>query len=618
MHQERQREPFMTGKRVSLALLLGVFLLVIAPSFAPALVSFDFETPFLVHPDQQVWDFCLVRHEGQYNVFYHTIPPLVQNPAAADTIWHAVSSDLRRWEILGPAVTSGPGWWDEAAIWAPDVVFDENTGRWAMLYTGVGQGMVQRACLAWSTDLATWEKSAANPVFEPDSVTYYWSPSQNWSSFRDPFLYYDGQAWNMLSTAHLRLGGEPDGRRAIVHRSVSNDLENWQDAGAFFEHDGAIGQTYDFESVQYLVRDGWHHLFFTEQDPTIEHHYTSHLMATDPSGWTMADRTIVDAGWAPEIKPFTTRTDTDIFARLTKGQDPRDGSWFVTAKFDSIRFGPDGQAPEVIAADLLGPDWPTRSGETGAAAPTFGENPTWRGAAGIQVEGHGWFGSRENYSGPLSGTGQPGAMLGDVATGRLESRPFVLTGDYFRLRIAGGNFPTSCFVGLEDDATGENLTRINPRGETVLTLKQWDVRGFRGRTVRMVLVDEESGSEGWIAVDAIEEFGDTSPVEDSGYRTSGGTPAIPVTGLAAHPNPFNSGTVIRFDLDTDGGVRLEIYDLGGRRIWHSEEIQTTAGEMRVAWNGRDQDGRNLPSGTYFCRVFHEGTISAGVRLTLVK
>ena len=441
MHQERQREPFMTGKRVSLALLLGVFLLVIAPSFAPALVSFDFETPFLVHPDQQVWDLCLVRHEGQYNVFYHTIPPRVQNPAAADTIWHAVSSDLRRWEILGPAVTSGPGWWDEVAIWAPDVVFDENTGRWAMLYTGVGQGMVQRACLAWSTDLATWEKSAANPVFEPDSVTYYWSPSQNWSSFRDPFLYHDGQAWNMLSTAHLRLGGEPDGRRAIVHRSVSNDLENWQDAGAFFEHDGAIGQTYDFESVQYLVRDGWHHLFFTEQDPTIEHHYTSHLMATDPSGWTMADRTIVDAGWAPEIKPFTTRTDADIFARLTKGQDPRDGSWFVTAKFDSVRFGPGGETPVVVAADPLGRDWPVRGGAAGEVAPTFGDNPVLRDEPAIQLEGHGWFGSAENYGGPLSGTGMPAAAFGDTATGRLESRPFVVTGDFFRLHLAGGNHP---------------------------------------------------------------------------------------------------------------------------------------------------------------------------------
>jgi hypothetical protein len=209
-------------------------------------------------------------------------------------------------------------------------------------------------------------------------------------------------------------------------------------------------------------------------------------------------------------------------------------------------------------------------------------------------------------------------MLGDVATGRLESRPFVLTGDYFRLRLAGGNFPTSCFVGLVDDVTGENLTSITPRGENVLTLYLWDVGEFLGRTVRMILVDEESGTGGWIAVDAIEEFGDTSPVGDSGNRTGGGTPGLPITGLAAHPNPFNSGTVIRFDVGTDGGVRLEIFDLGGRRVWHSQELETTTGESRVVWDGRDQNGRNLPSGAYFCRVFHEGAIAAGVRLILVK
>ena len=608
MHLGRQQQRPAKKGTIIRAALLASFLLIVGLNPAAALVSFDFETPYLVHPGLQVWDFCLVHHDGRYHAFYCTIPPQIQHPSAADTIWHAVSADLRRWTIDGPAVSSGPDAWDVRAIWAPDVVFDENSGRWAMLYTGVDQGMVQRACLAWSTDLVNWEKSTANPVFEPDSVTYYWAPSMNWSSFRDPFLFHDGQTWNMLSTAHLRLTEGPDNRRAIVHRSVSPDLENWQDAGVFFAHDGAVGQTRDFESVQYLVRDGWHHLFFTEQDPTIEHHPTSHLVASDPAGWTMADRSIIDAGWAPEIKPFAVPADAEIFARLAKDQNPIDGTWFVAAKFDSIRFDPGGQLPVILPTDPLGPDWPVQSGESGAAAPTFGDNPTWRGSPAVQPQGHGWFGSAENFGGPLSGVGQPGALLGDIATGRLESRPFTVTGEFFRLLLAGGPYPNTCFLGLVDNASDEVLTTIHPNGETTMVQRYWDIRDFPGREVRLVIVDEESGSEGWIAVDAIEEFEGASLV----------IPSLQVTKLAAFPNPFNSGTTFFFRLESPSEVRLEIFDLAGRRVWRSAETENPEGEVRVAWDARDQSGRNLPSGQYLCQVILDGSPAAGIRLILVK
>ncbi len=614
MHQGQHREPKNGQGVLPLALALVLSLLILGPRPATALVSFDFETPYLVHPTRQVWDFCLVNHEGQYHVFYHTIPQQDLNPANADTIWHAVSSDLYRWDIRGPVLTSGQGYWDEVAMWAPDVVYDDQTNRWAMLYSGVGNSMVQRACLAWSTDLETWEKSTGNPVFEPDSVTYFWSPTEPWAAFRDPFIYRDGQTWNMLSTAQLRVGGVPGYRRGIVHRAVSEDLVNWQDAGVFFENDSATGKWIVLESVQYLVRNGWHHLFFTYQDPEVEHAPTSHMVASDPTGWTMADVNVVDAGWAPEIDPFNTAADAEIFARLAKDQDPRDGTWFVTAKFDSVRFGSGGQIPVVIAVDPLGQDWPTRVGSAGAAAPTYGDNPTLRGEADNNVEGHGWFSSAENYGGPLSGVGLPGAALGDTSTGRLESRPFVVAGDYFRLLLAGGNHPATCYVGLVDDAMDEILTTIHSNGEIAMVERFWDIRNFHGRTVRMVIVDEEPGPDGWIAVDAIVEFNGASPVVDSDGRAA----ASPVTGLGVQPNPFNSGTVIRFDLAGKGHVRLEIHDLRGRRVWSSVEIESAGGEVRVAWNARDTAGRILPSGAYFYRVIHDGVAVAGARITLVK
>jgi hypothetical protein len=608
MHPGRHHVP----ARGSGLILAAVLILWALP--AAALVSFDFETPYLVHPTRQVWDFCLVPHGGQYHVFYHTVPQQDLHAANADTIWHAVSADLRRWRILGPVLTSGPEWWDEVAIWAPDVVYDDQTGRWAMLYTGIAQGMVQRACLAWSDDLETWVKSPANPVFEPDSATYFWSPSEAWSSFRDPFIFHDGQTWNMLSTAHLRIGGVPGYRRGIVHRAVSTDLENWQDAGVFYEHDGTSGRSNALESVQYVVRAGRHHLFFTEQDPALEHHPTSHMTAADPSGWTMAGRTIVDAGWAPEIEPFAGNGGADVFARLAKGQDPRDGTWFVTAKFDSIRFDPGGSAPVVVPVDPLGPDWPTRTGPVGAAAPTFGDNPALRGDPAMGAAGHGWFGSAENYGGPLGGTGLPGATLGETATGGLESAPFIVSTGWFRLLLGGGNYPATCYVGLVDDASGALLTSISPEGTSVLAPRIWDAAAFSGVTVRMVIVDEETGPEGWIAADAIEEFAGASAVDDGGR----GLDEVRVRNLTASPNPFNARTEIGFEIPGDGMGRLEIFDLAGRRVWRSPGFTAGAGNLRLVWNGCDGSGRHLPSGAYHVRVIHRGVPVAGLRLTLLK
>ena len=56
------------------SVLLILLLAVLAPHSAMALVSFDFETPYLVHETRQVWDFCIVPHQGEYHAFYHTVP----------------------------------------------------------------------------------------------------------------------------------------------------------------------------------------------------------------------------------------------------------------------------------------------------------------------------------------------------------------------------------------------------------------------------------------------------------------------------------------------------------------------------------------------------------------
>jgi hypothetical protein len=70
-----------------------------------------------------------------------------------------------------------------------------------------------------------------------------------------------------------------------------------------------------------------------------------------------------------------------------------------------------------------------------------------------------------------------------------------------------------------------------------------------------------------------------------------------------YPNPFNPSTEIRFNLSAAGSVELTIFDLSGRQM-RSLYPGTVldAGEHRVLWNGRSDEGQALSSGIYLASL----------------
>ncbi len=73
--------------------------------------------------------------------------------------------------------------------------------------------------------------------------------------------------------------------------------------------------------------------------------------------------------------------------------------------------------------------------------------------------------------------------------------------------------------------------------------------------------------------------------------------------LQNSPNPFNPTTSIRYSVGTDGArVGMHIYDVAGRRVATVLEGTSPAGSHVASWNGRDDSGRPVASGIYFCRL----------------
>jgi hypothetical protein len=85
-----------------------------------------------------------------------------------------------------------------------------------------------------------------------------------------------------------------------------------------------------------------------------------------------------------------------------------------------------------------------------------------------------------------------------------------------------------------------------------------------------------------------------------------------------YPNPFNPQTTIAYDLPKQEAVSLRVFDLSGRlvRMLVDSEI-VASGRQEAVWNGRDDTGRRVASGTYFYRL-EAGEYSETKRMALIK
>lgn len=85
-------------------------------------------------------------------------------------------------------------------------------------------------------------------------------------------------------------------------------------------------------------------------------------------------------------------------------------------------------------------------------------------------------------------------------------------------------------------------------------------------------------------------------------------PALPdrLTLAPAYPNPFRGATTIPFALPRAGVVRVDVFDVTGRRVRRVLEGRMDAGSHALDWNGRDSRGAAAAAGVYFIRLELEG------------
>jgi beta-fructofuranosidase len=212
-------------------------------------------------PDHWLWDFWFARDGDDVHVFYLQAPRSLGDPELRHhhaTIGHAVSRDLRGWDVLPDALGPGPpGAFDDLATWTGSVI--RHDGRWHLFYTGVSHADArQRIGVAVSGDLLVWERD--DLVLEADAR---WYDPEDW---RDPLVTWDPERerFDMLVCA------KQDGR-GIAGHAHSADLRQWTVAPPLSEPT----RHFQLEVPQLVRLDGVWRLVFSDDRAGSGIHYLS-------------------------------------------------------------------------------------------------------------------------------------------------------------------------------------------------------------------------------------------------------------------------------------------------------------------------------------------------------
>jgi hypothetical protein len=108
-------------------------------------------------------------------------------------------------------------------------------------------------------------------------------------------------------------------------------------------------------------------------------------------------------------------------------------------------------------------------------------------------------------------------------------------------------------------------------------------------------------------------------VGDENYLEDNGSIVIPkeFTLEQNYPNPFNPTTTIKFTLPEPASVRLDVYNLLGRKVITLLDKELPVGDYTAVWDGVDNTGQPVASGIYLYRI-DAGTFKASKKMMLLK
>ena len=89
-------------------------------------------------------------------------------------------------------------------------------------------------------------------------------------------------------------------------------------------------------------------------------------------------------------------------------------------------------------------------------------------------------------------------------------------------------------------------------------------------------------------------------------------PQIKYTRLKIYPNPFRIGkskfnrSIFKLTLAESGNVKMAVYNLKGQKVANITDAYLSKGIYKSKWDGKDDNGKYVSSGVYFCKIAIDG------------
>ena len=185
--------------------------------------------------------------------------------------------------------------------------------------------------------------------------------------------------------------------------------------------------------------------------------------------------------------------------------------------------------------------------------------------------------------------------------------PHPYAGEWIGFSTNGGaivdNFGVGQSVGATDDASALAATGVtcNPRamGKSADGMTLY-VADFSTNVI------QKWTNAAPVTLTIDDDYQNDSPIVAKGYALN-----------QAYPNPFNPSTTISYEVGRTGNATLEIFNLRGELIRTLAEGWHFNGRHQVAWDGKDNSGMQVPSGTYIYRL-SSTEVSFSKRITFMK
>lgn len=147
------------------------------------------------------------------------------------------------------------------------------------------------------------------------------------------------------------------------------------------------------------------------------------------------------------------------------------------------------------------------------------------------------------------------------------------------------------------------VSNLAPSGTTHVCFPNWVVPSLPDSSwytmTSCVLVPGDTGSSNDCITDSVFAY-----MCEVGIEETWKGPAVPrVFALGQNsPNPFNHRTEVRYQIPVKAEVSLRVYDLSGRLVAMLRDETQEPGYYTVAWDGRDGNSSQVPSGIYLYRM----------------